>query len=291
MQFVMGHIVYACLLAIGFSIKWMPSFVMVVMGGLLGSIISIVRFDKALLAFKNTKHIFPRKRFGWRIKTIVGFHIHKGVMLLEWCVLAASNPSDLKQRCQLTNYALPELTRKHGGLLLFSHVGHWGYCTAFYTLEIGPIAVVSPFPPHSLRSNIVEKILQKHHVHLISEARSVFQTVRLLKKKYSIACFLDSPVQKEHGLRLPLFGKPVLTHKLLACLQMRSHQYVFPVSCYRKWHTNTFNISFEGKLKPDMYVLKDYQKQLHDQTMKYQPYIERWIKARPSQSLLDTERF
>ena len=286
---IFGHGVYFGLWLFGMGAKRVPYPAQVVIGVCFGFMFCLLAPGRAWVAWDNLRRVFPSKPPSERWRIFTRFLLHLGLCFWEWVCMPAMGPKDIRKKVHLQNDVLRDLLTKHGGLLLLSHMGNWELMLAFAAQEIGPISVVyRPFRWKWLEV-CWNRVRQTLGVEVIAESHNTFQVMRKLGQKQAIGVMQDQHVPQ--GVGIPFFGLQVGASSFLASLQMRSHQYVFPMYVYRDFKNGKQVLILDGKLNPEQRRLEEYQNQLHDSALKYQTYIEKWIRLHPEQWLWTAHRF
>jgi KDO2-lipid IV(A) lauroyltransferase len=289
-QFI-GTGIYWVLRILGKVFKKLPYPLYVPLGVLFACVFCLVAPHRVLIARDNLKLVFPQKSSGWRWKVFFRSMLHFGLNLWEWMWMPAMNASDFQKRCYYVNKPLEELIRRHGGLVLSAHIGNWEFMTAMGAYHVCPMAIIYRYFRQPWLETLWVKTRESHRIELIPESRSAFQVLRKLGSRFAVGVMLDQHVGPPEGIVVPFFGLPVSTASGLAVLQMRTHQYVFPVVCFRDWKTGKFKIVLDGKISPETRSLEEYQHQVHDLTAQYHHHLEKWITQHPDQWLWIHRRF
>jgi Kdo2-lipid IVA lauroyltransferase/acyltransferase len=291
MSVLIGNMVYQLLVIIGSVGKHFPFRVQKIIGAVFGILFCIIAPSRLSIARQNIKLVFPDKNKRERFNILKKSMHHLGLCLWEWMCLPAMTPDDIKKKVRVQNEVLAELISKHGGLILTAHMGNWEYMAAYTAQNVSPISIVYRYFRQQWVEVLWQKVRQKQKVQLISETHGAFKLMRKLGKKHAIGIMCDQHMSPPEGIVVPFFGKPVGMMPGLAVMQMRTHQYVFPVFCNRDWKTGQFIVTVDGKINPEHRRLEEYQQQIHDLSKKYQSYLEKWIKQYPEQWLWVHRRF
>lgn len=291
MSQMIGVSIFWFLRIVGQVAKLIPYPLTMAFGAPFGLLFCVLAPLRVGVAMQNIKLVFPDRPFRWRLKTFALSMLHLGLNVWEWLCLPALSQKDIRRRCRVQNKQLADLVRRHGGLMLTAHMGNWEYMAAYCAQNNSPLAIIYRYFRQEWAEVWWKKTRELQKVELIPESHSAFSVMRKLGKRYAIGIMLDQHVAPPEGIGVPFFGHTVGTISSLATLQMRTHQYVFPVVCFREWKTGRFKIVCDGKIPPEKRRLEEYQQQVFDFTRKYNSYIEKWVKQHPEQWLWIHRRF
>lgn len=291
MSTIIGNCIYGVLWVLGQVGKRLPYSIQLAMGAIFGFLFCVCAPGRCGVAWQNIKLVFPAKTRKERWRIFLKSMLHLGLCIWEWICLPAMTPADIQKKMRLENEPLAELIAKHGGLILTAHMGNWEYMAAYTSSKWVPLAIVYRYFRQRWAEVLWQKVRRQHSVDMIPESQSAFQIIRRLNQKCAIGIMCDQHMGVPEGVVIPFFGHDVGAMPALAVLQIRTHQYVFPVFCYREWKTGKFVVVVDGKINPEQRRLEEYQLQIHEYVARYQAYIEKWIKQYPDQWLWVHRRF
>lgn len=291
MSVVIGNVVYGILFLCGQVGKRIPYSLAWVFGWVFAFLFAVFAPSRVSIAWQNIALVFPEKSRKERWHILTRSFLNMGLCMWEWLWFPAMTPDDIRKRVTITNETLSDLIAKHGGLILTSHMGNWEFMAAYGAQNFVPMAILYRYFRQRWVEVLWQKARKKHGIEMISESRSAFQVMRRLGQKYAIGIMLDQHMAPPEGIVATFFGREVGAMPALATLQMRTHQYVFPVLCYRDWKTGKFTVVIDGKINPETRRLEEYQSQIHEATSKYLSYLEKWIRQYPEQWLWVHRRF
>lgn len=196
---------------------------------------------------------------------------------IGWCLHL--RPDDFNKYFKLQNRFSGN--EEKGVLILTGHVGNW---------EMMPI--VSAIAKHT--ANVLYRPLDyvplerffaqnrtRFGAKLVSKDRALLRVFKALKRQESVVMLLDQNVGWHKGVFVDFFGRRACTSYGLAFIALKASAPVVPVFVVR----NADGSGFTAEIGPEIPLVKtgDHQKDLEENTQRYNDALEAVIRRHPDQ--------
>jgi KDO2-lipid IV(A) lauroyltransferase len=193
------------------------------------------------------------------------------------------SPQDFSRYFRIENklVELKNTPSKRGILILTGHVGNW---------ELMPI--ISAMTEHT--ANVLYRPMDyaplelffaqnrsRFGARLISKDGSLLRVFKALKRRESVVMLLDQNVGWHKGVFVDFFGRRACTSYGLAFIALKTGAPVVPVFVVR----NADGDGFTAEIGPEIPLLRtgDHQKDLEENTQRYNDALEAVIRRHPDQ--------
>jgi len=171
--------------------------------------------------------------------------------------------------------------RGAGAILVSGHCGNWELKAIAFSVKVSPFSVVARPINNPFLNYVVERVREKYGNHVIYKKGALKEILLLLKRNGAAGILMDQSVLASEGLITDFLGKKDYTMKTPALLAMKTGSAVIPGFLRRAGDGHVLEIGEEITLdKSD-----DADKDLVNNTIKFQRHIEEYIRQNPSEWL------
>lgn len=236
------------------------------------------------VALDNLTRAFGREKGPAEIEGIAR-RVFKNIILVlfetGWCLHLRPEDFDTYFRIKNRLSGSGDDQKGKGVLILTGHVGNW---------EMMPIiSAMTGHTAHVLYRPLDYEPLERFFAQnrtrfgakLISKDRALLRVFKALKRQESVVMLLDQNVGWHKGVFVDFFGRRACTSYGLAFIALKTNAPVVPVFVVR----NTDGAGFTAEIGPEIPLIKtgDHQKDLEENTQRYNDALEAVIRRQPDQ--------
>jgi len=215
-------------------LKPFPMPVVCVIGGIIGSLGSILLPGRKKMVIRNLRIAFGDQLSLDEIHTLCRkTYWRTGANFIAALKANTMEPEDLHKCMEITGVENLHAARKDnvGFILLLAHMGSWEILVQMHLIIAGLLPFGGLYRPlgNPLLDRLVKRRRQKTGTKLFSRADGFFTPIAHLKEGGTLGAFSDQNAGK-HGMSVPFFGKLGSLTNLPALLHRRTGAPVMPVS-------------------------------------------------------------
>jgi KDO2-lipid IV(A) lauroyltransferase len=265
--------------------SWLPDWLAIGLGCALGWF-----FDRVLRWRRRriTAHLalaFPELDAAALARRRTAVYRHFGLLALELVRLPGMTAAQLLARTEIRGGEHLEAAqaRGKGVLILGAHEGCWELGLAGASRRGYPVHVILKEVRGRVGQQAIDFIRGAHGVCGVSRRGSVFQLLRLLKRKALIGFVLDQNMTADEGIFVDFFGRAACTMPGLAVLAQRTGTPVVPISFHRDATLRRQVLTLFPEVPWEAPPGLDQDALLRHNTQRYTRILEDQIRAHPEQ--------
>lgn len=267
-----------------FAFKFIPMAICYAIGKIIGLLwFYLIRYRRDIV-FDNLTRAFQGEKNKQEIYKIARQNfIHYGTNLIEFLKLPHTSDDNLKKHLVPggIEHFHAALQQKKGLIVILGHYGNWDLMSVAQVLLGLNGYVITKKARNKSIDRFWQKIREDKGVHFISNKKSIFKIMKLLKKNKIIFMVFDQHMGNNMGIWVNFFNRPASTMRVVALLANKMGVPVIPVHSWRRGKKHYF----QAQKQIDLIVGKNDEETIRLTTQKYNDVLEEFIKKCPEQWL------
>ena len=168
-----------------------------------------------------------------------------------------------------------------GVLILTGHVGNWEMMPIVSAIAKRTANVLYRPMDYAPLERFFAQNRTRFGAKLVSKDRALLKVIKALKRQESVVMLLDQNVGWHKGVFVDFFGRRACTSYGLAFIALKTGAPVVPVFVVR----DADGVGFTAEIGPEISLVKtgDHQKDLEENTQRYNDALEAIIRRHPDQ--------